>query len=208
MNRCKRRRLSRLACGIQRGIWRRSVSILSSWFLLPASRIQTDCWVVRLERGFFMLLTTVGSAQVTFGPVPFWLRSSPRWLVCSTLWLLIISTSCIRHRCCPSTRAVRFFHSSSRFSNRICERRRMIDVAGLGAAYALLVLTNLPLAVIGSLSALVFSLVRAAGKGALQIDLRLAAGVLLGLAASAFFWVRMVSELPLIKGSSVDPRPL
>ena len=91
------------------------------------------------------------------------------------------------------------------FIDRICERRRVIDIAGLGAAYALLILTNLPLAVIGSLSALVFSLVRAAGKGSLQIDLRLAAGVLLGVAASAFFWVRMVSELPLIKGSGVNP---
>jgi uncharacterized membrane protein len=92
------------------------------------------------------------------------------------------------------------------FIDRISERRRIIDVAGLGAAYALLILTSLPLAVIGSLSALVFSLVRAVGKGALRTDLLLAAGVLLGLAASAFFWVRMVSELPWIKGSGVDPR--
>lgn len=92
------------------------------------------------------------------------------------------------------------------FIDRVSERRRIIDVAGLGASYALLILTSLPLAVIGSLSALVFGLVRAAGKGALQTDLRLAAGVLLGLAASAFFWVRMVSELPWIKGSGVDPR--
>ena len=92
------------------------------------------------------------------------------------------------------------------FIDRISERRRIIDIAGLGAAYALLILTSLPLAVIGSLSALVFALVRAAGKGSLQIDLRLAAGVLLGVAASAFFWVRMVSELPWIKGSGVNPR--
>jgi 6-pyruvoyl-tetrahydropterin synthase related domain len=92
------------------------------------------------------------------------------------------------------------------FIDRICERRRVLDVAGLGAAYALLISTNLPLAVIGSLSALVFSLVRAAGKGSLPIALRLVAGVLLGLAGSAFFWVRMVSELPWIKGSRLDPR--
>lgn len=92
------------------------------------------------------------------------------------------------------------------FIDRISEHKRLFDVAGLAAAYALLALTNLPLAVIGSLSALVFSLLRASGKGVFRIDLRLAAGVLLGLAASSFFWVRMLSELPWIKGSGPNPR--
>jgi len=92
------------------------------------------------------------------------------------------------------------------FIDRVCERKRIIDITGLAVAYALLILTNLPLAVIGSLSALAFSLVRVTGKGALRIDLRLAAGVLLGLAATAFFWVRMLSELPWIKAGVVDPK--
>jgi hypothetical protein len=92
------------------------------------------------------------------------------------------------------------------FIDRICERKRMIDVAGLAAAYALLILSNLPLAVIGSLAALVFSLVRVTGKAALRVDMRLAVGVLLGLAASAFYWVRMLSELPWIKGGAVNPK--
>ena len=92
------------------------------------------------------------------------------------------------------------------FIDRICERKRLADVVGLAASYALLILANLPLAVIGSLSALAFSLVRVVGKGAFRVDLRLAAGVLLGLAASAFFWVRMVSELPWIKAGAVDPK--
>ena len=92
------------------------------------------------------------------------------------------------------------------FIDRIAEHKRLLDVVGLGAAYALLILTSLPLAVIGSLAALVFSLVRASGKGVFRVDLRLAAGVLLGIAASSFFWVRMLSELPWIKGSGVNPR--
>jgi hypothetical protein len=92
------------------------------------------------------------------------------------------------------------------FIDRICERKRMIDVAGLAAAYALLILSNLPLAVIGSLAALVFSLVRVTGKAALRVDMRLAVGVFLGLAASAFYWVRMLSELPWIKGNLVNPK--
>ena len=92
------------------------------------------------------------------------------------------------------------------FIDRICERKRMIDVAGLAAAYALLILSNLPLAVIGSLAALVFTLVRVTGKAALPVDMRLAVGVFVGLAASAFYWMRMLSELPWIKGSAVNPK--
>jgi len=92
------------------------------------------------------------------------------------------------------------------FIDRVCERKMIVDVAGLAVAYALLILMNLPLAVIGSLSALAFTLVRVTGRGALRIDLRLAAGVLLGLACSAFFSVRMVSELPWIKAGVVDPK--
>ena len=92
------------------------------------------------------------------------------------------------------------------FIDRICEQKRIVDIAGLAATYALLILSNLPLAVIGSLSALVFSLVRVTGKDALRVDMRLAIGVFLGLAASAFFWVRMLSELPWIKGNVVNPK--
>src|SRR4030095_16296595 len=77
------------------------------------------------------------------------------------------------------------------FIDRVCERRRVLDVVGLGVAYALFCLTNLPLAVIGSLAALVFGLVRAGRKTFWQATPLLAAGVLAGLAASAFFWVRM-----------------
>ena len=92
------------------------------------------------------------------------------------------------------------------FIDRVCERRRVLDIAGLGAAYGLFILTNLPLAVIGSLAALVFGVIRAGRKALWQNALRLAAGVAVGLAASSFFWVRMVSELGWIKGSSVDAR--
>src|SRR2546429_2617245 len=46
------------------------------------------------------------------------------------------------------------------FVERLCRKPRAFDIAGLGAAYALLILTNLPLAVIGSVSPAVHSLRR------------------------------------------------
>jgi len=92
------------------------------------------------------------------------------------------------------------------FADRVCMRRKLSDVAALGAVYALLILTNLPLAVIGSLSVLVFSLARIERDKVAQTTLKLGLGVFIGLAASAFFWVRILSELSWIKGSGVDPK--
>ena len=92
------------------------------------------------------------------------------------------------------------------FIDRVCDRRRVLDIVGLGAAYGLFILTNLPLVVIGSLAALVFGVIRTGRRTFWQVVPRLAAGVAMGLAASSFFWVRMVSELSWIKGSSVDAR--
>ena len=90
------------------------------------------------------------------------------------------------------------------FVERVCNRRNIRDVAGLSISYALLVLTNIPLAVIGSLSLFVYSLLRMQRRGMLSVLRRLAISVALGLSASAFFWTTMLVELPWIKGSSTD----
>lgn len=88
------------------------------------------------------------------------------------------------------------------FVERICRERRWRDVAGLGAAYAVLILTHLPLAVMGSLMLGLYALLRIErGKMRLTIG-RLSAGVLLGLAASARYWVMMITEMRWIKVAS------
>lgn len=91
------------------------------------------------------------------------------------------------------------------FVERICRRRNAYDIAGLSASYALLILTHLPLAVIGSLSLAVYALLRLERKHVVATLVRLACGVFLGLAASAFFWTTMLAELGWIKGNSVHP---
>lgn len=84
------------------------------------------------------------------------------------------------------------------FTERVArgEGARARDVAGLAASFALLVLTHLPLAVIGSLSLLLYALLRVRWRahGLEKTLARLASGVLLGLAASAFFWATMLAE--------------
>ncbi len=81
------------------------------------------------------------------------------------------------------------------FADRVCTRRRAIDVAWLGFAYAVLVLTHLPLTIIGSLALFVYVVARAETSNRLKTLGRFFAAILLGLAASGFYWVRMVMEL-------------
>ncbi|MEK6337618.1 MAG: 6-pyruvoyl-tetrahydropterin synthase-related protein [Acidobacteriota bacterium] len=93
------------------------------------------------------------------------------------------------------------------FVERVCRRRRLVDAVGLAAAFALLILTHLPLAVIGSISLTIYALLRIERKHFAATLTRLAGGVVLGLAASAFFWTTVVTELSWIKGSATDPNP-
>lgn len=93
------------------------------------------------------------------------------------------------------------------FTERICRKRSPGDVAGLAASCALLFLTHLPLSVIGSISLVVYAALRLERKHFWSTTIRLAGGVLLGLAASAFFWTKMLAELSWIKGGSTDPNP-
>ncbi len=95
------------------------------------------------------------------------------------------------------------------FVDRVCERGRRRDVAGLAATYGLLLFTHLPLAVIGSMALLVYSLVKVRELRKLA---KLTLGGALGLSVSAIYWVTMVSEVGWIgvnnlqRDSSVDYR--
>ena len=93
------------------------------------------------------------------------------------------------------------------FTERICRDRKFADVAGLAASFALLVLTHLPLTVLGSISLAIYASLRIERKSFLPTLARLASAVLLGLVASSFFWITMVTELRWIKGSGADPNP-
>lgn len=98
------------------------------------------------------------------------------------------------------------------FVERVCRRGRLQDVAGLAATYALLILTHLPLAVMGSLALAVYGLACINRQNWWKCLRLLCMAALLGLAASSVYWVRMVGELAWIginnvnRASSVDYR--
>ncbi len=88
------------------------------------------------------------------------------------------------------------------FVTRICRRTNFVDVLGLAFFSALLVLTHLPLTVIGSLAMipyLVFSLPK---TKRIRVLARVGLAGSMGLLASSFYWVRMASELNFINHAS------
>jgi 6-pyruvoyl-tetrahydropterin synthase related domain len=93
------------------------------------------------------------------------------------------------------------------FVERVIKRKSIYDVAGLGASYALLILTNLPIAFIGSIVLAIYALIRMERKTLFSTITRLGLGVTLGLAASSFFWTSMLAELSWMKGTGTEPNP-
>src|SRR6185295_14038410 len=91
------------------------------------------------------------------------------------------------------------------FVDRICRKGKAIDIAGLALSFALLLLLNLPLAMIGSFSLFVYALLLIRREVLWQTLIKLGLASLTGLAATAFFWSTVVAELPWIKGNTVDP---
>jgi uncharacterized membrane protein len=92
------------------------------------------------------------------------------------------------------------------FVERLCQKANRRDVLGLAASYAILILTHLPLTVIGSLSLAIYGLFRLRRSDYLKTLCRLSVAVLLGLAASSFYWVTMVAELAWMRGNKVNPQ--
>lgn len=90
------------------------------------------------------------------------------------------------------------------FVTRICRNGKFIDVIGLAFFYALLVLTHIPLTILGSISLLIYSMASLRKKDFFPHLLRLATAVFLGLLASSFYWLRMVTELDFVKHASAE----
>jgi hypothetical protein len=85
------------------------------------------------------------------------------------------------------------------FTASVCERQRARDVFGLAATYTLLLFTHLPLAVISSLVMLVYALLLIKRNTWLKMFACLGFAVMLGLVASACYWVTMVAEIQWLK---------
>ncbi|HEY2866334.1 MAG TPA: 6-pyruvoyl-tetrahydropterin synthase-related protein, partial [Pyrinomonadaceae bacterium] len=81
---------------------------------------------------------------------------------------------------------------------RVIKRGKIVDIIGLAVSFAALILTHLPMAVLGSISLALFALALLWRNARIGNIARLLAAFGLGLVLSAFYWVRMVSELPFV----------
>ena len=93
------------------------------------------------------------------------------------------------------------------FVARVCRRQHPRDITGLAITFALLVLTNLPVAVIASLSLLFYALLNIEKRTVRRTLTSLAIAVAVGLAASAFYWTTMLAELPWMKSAAAGSNP-
>ena len=87
------------------------------------------------------------------------------------------------------------------FTERTIRRQGTSNIAGLAGSYAFLILTSLPMTVIGSLAVFVYALFLLRRERLWSNLFRLGLGVGVGLLASSFFWTTILWELPWIRGN-------
>jgi 4-amino-4-deoxy-L-arabinose transferase-like glycosyltransferase len=93
------------------------------------------------------------------------------------------------------------------FVERTCQKQSPTNIAGLAVSYALLILTHLPLTVLGSLALLVYGLCRMRRENWSRTTLALGSAVLLGLLLSCFYWLTMVVEKNWIRADQIEREP-
>src|SRR5712691_9758539 len=155
------------------------------YYLLAAGRTLTGNWY----SGSLLILTLV-SALGSLGAY-FWARSYvPRNIA---VWAAVFYAFMPYHlaEVYQAAQLAEFAAGAAllfslAFTKRLCDQGRLRDLVGLAASYALLILSHLPLAVFGSLGLLFYALLNIPKDRVRSIIAKLAAAVLLGLAASSF----------------------
>ena len=187
------------------------------YYLLAAGRAVTGDW----QAGTLFVVTCL-SALGSLGAY-FWARSYVA--ANSAVWAALFYALMPYHLAefYQAAQLAEFFAGAAllfalAFTKRICDRRRWLDVAGLAASYAALMLTHLPLAVFGSLTLLLYAAINLAMnlgrdsdslKASMPANLdkltKLAVAVIVGLGASSFYWMTMLSELKWIIADGANP---
>ena len=93
------------------------------------------------------------------------------------------------------------------FVSRVCRRGKISDVVGLAISLAVLILTHLPLTVIGAICLAIYSLALLKRENFLAQLAKLSGAVALGLAASSFFWTKVLLERDLMAKTKIYEDP-
>lgn len=90
------------------------------------------------------------------------------------------------------------------FLSRICRAGKFKDVLGLSIFYTLLILTNLPSAIISSIILSIYALSFLERKTIFKTLFKSVISVAIAVAASSFYWIRMVTELSWVNVSAAN----
>jgi hypothetical protein len=98
--------------------------------------------------------------------------------------------------------AVAFLPFCFLFVDRLCREGKLFNFAGLAVSYALLALSNLPVAVMGTIALGIYSLASLPKKDLVPAGLRLGGAYIFGALLSSFYWLKVVTEMAWLNHSS------
>ncbi len=90
------------------------------------------------------------------------------------------------------------------YAHRLITKGGTANILPFAASYSALVLTHLPSTIIGSLSLAVFAVCFLSRENFLKVAARFVFGFSTALATTAFYWVRMISELQWVKHNTSE----
>jgi hypothetical protein len=167
-------------------------------FLLAGVRTVIESWYVTAFI-VFILLTLIGGVGVYLWASNFYDARIAMWAGVIYIFMPYRINELYQSSLLAEYAAAAVLPFAFAFTERLCRERSRRNVAGLAASYALLVLTNLPMTIIGSYALAVYLILRIDRKTLWPTVTRFTGGIALGLAASACFWVTVVAELSWLR---------
>jgi hypothetical protein len=167
-------------------------------FLLAAVRTVIESWSVTALIAF-TLITLIGGVGVYLWAKSFYDPRIAMWAGVIYIFMPYRINELYQSSLLAEYAAAAVLPFVFAFTEKLCREGGRRNVAGLAASYALLVLTNLPMTIIGSYALAVYFILRVDRKNLWPTLSRFAGAIALGLAASACFWVTVVAELSWLR---------
>jgi hypothetical protein len=167
-------------------------------FTLAAVQTVTSNWYVTALL-VFTLLTLLGGLGVYTWGRSFLEPEAARWAAALFIFMPYRANELYQSSLLAEYAAAAVLPFVFAFTERLCRNGGRRNIAGLAAAYAFLILTNLPMAVIGSYALVVYLLLRIDWHKLFPTIWKFTAALALGLGASACFWVTVLAELSWLR---------
>lgn len=174
-----------------------------SYYVLSASRLLVGNWFDACRLTFFLLFWTSGIG------IYFWAKeefSPQQALLAAGLYIFAPYhiNQIYNNFFYPEFTAAAIIPFCFLYLTRACRRGKSSDVLGLSISYALLIITHLPLTVIGSLVFAVYALALLKRNAVVKTFFKLAVSATLAAASTSFYWLRMITELSWVNLSNKD----